>query len=289
MLQLAAWTHRARRQTLPSFFLKPDDLISEGPLLGKSHDEEVVEALQHFGKKFPGLFLDIGANIGLMGMAMAGIARRIECIEPNPLIANILRTNLALHCDNVAIHQYALGPRDGSFTLLVPRGNMGGAFIRDGNEYSEEELWRKEGGRGFNASDLLQYAVDVRSFSSGLAMLDAVTDAGAVVKIDVEGFETQIAAAILQYFPGLIRASRLVILLECHDRSRVVELAEQFAEFGFGCFTLRVATKPDLGTKIGTKVAKLLTGTKRYLIIQSVEQGYAGNSNYALCPRHILE
>ena len=128
LLLFASQLYKRRKSSLPSYFLKPDDLISEAPLIGKQHDEEVMAALEFLCNLLPKFYVDIGANIGMMALGVANKAQRIECVEPNPLVANILRTNLALHCKNYRIHEFALGERSGEFPLYVPKGNMGGAF-----------------------------------------------------------------------------------------------------------------------------------------------------------------
>lgn len=288
LLQISSWLLGLRRSSLPNIFLKPDDIISEAPLIGKAHDEEVVEALRFLGKQMPGLYVDIGANIGLMAVSMAGVSKRVECIEPNPLVANILRTNLALHCGGAVVHQYALGATAGEFRLFVPRKNMGGAFIREANPYSEDLLAKKEGFARLDESDYSIHDVPVKPYADGLQMLARVGPDGAVVKIDVEGFELQILEAILETFPALFESSSIAVVLECLDRAQILEIEPKLAKLGYGVFTIHVDTKPDYGLSLLNKLAKLFFGTHRFLSLRPMADGWVGNANYVVCPRAVV-
>ena len=59
------------------------------------------------------VFIDVGANIGLMTLAAAqsvGLGGEVHAFEPMPDVCDILRINVSLNgSDNVHVHQLALG------------------------------------------------------------------------------------------------------------------------------------------------------------------------------------
>jgi FkbM family methyltransferase len=121
------------------------------------------------------VFLDIGANIGLMSTIASkcvGKDGKVFSIEANPKTASILSHNLSLNqCDNATILQVALGNEEGTATLYENWSvNRGGASL-----LSQEK----------NAS-----GVDV-----SLTTLDSIFDLNqsvAMIKLDVEGFELEV-------------------------------------------------------------------------------------------------
>jgi FkbM family methyltransferase len=68
--------------------------------------------------------IDIGAHVGVFTLLTALVpGMRCEAFEPNPDVFNGLRKNLELNniSDRVALHQCALGDRQGRATLSVPQ------------------------------------------------------------------------------------------------------------------------------------------------------------------------
>jgi FkbM family methyltransferase len=122
--------------------------------------------------------LDIGANLGLVAMAMAhavGPSGRIEAFEPQPRFAALTRRSAALNgFAHLTLHEVALGRTDGTVSLHVPHQNMGRASIS-----------RAEG-----ADEVIQVAQ--RDAGALLASLDL----GPIrlIKMDVEGYETEVVA-----------------------------------------------------------------------------------------------
>ena len=55
------------------------------------------------------LILDLGANIGLTSALVRKRFKRIDCVEPNELVFNILKTNLALHLAPETYHCHLIG------------------------------------------------------------------------------------------------------------------------------------------------------------------------------------
>lgn len=77
-----------------------------------------------------GVFLDIGANIGVYSYwvaATCGPAVRVEAFEPDPLLGQRLRHNLALNPGLAHLHlnPVALGAEEGEVILMAGVGNAG--------------------------------------------------------------------------------------------------------------------------------------------------------------------
>jgi FkbM family methyltransferase len=74
---------------------------------------------------FPGAFYDVGANTGFYSILLARLdARRpVRAFEPDPAIAGIGRSNVALAgLGNATYETVAVGDRDGTAVLHVPEG-----------------------------------------------------------------------------------------------------------------------------------------------------------------------
>ena len=98
--------------------------------------------------------MDIGANIGLVSIAVSQYFRKTICVEPNPLVCNILKTNAALNISEFEIHEIGLAKDNKKITLHIPKGNLGGTFVLESNSYSELELAKKD---GFDRFELANY------------------------------------------------------------------------------------------------------------------------------------
>ncbi len=123
--------------------------------------------------------LDIGANIGLVTLLLAelvGSAGRVVAVEPNPANLDLLRQSLARRpVDNVMVQAVALGTGPGTCTLSVPAGNRGAASLVPG-----------------------RIADPAASISVPVLALDDLPGLHErplrLMKLDVEGFETQVLA-----------------------------------------------------------------------------------------------
>lgn len=280
----ASKLHRARRGMHPNYFLKPDDLIAEGPLTGAVHDEEVIEALTFLMRRIGGAYIDIGANIGMMALAVNGLCERIECVEPNPLIANVLRTNLHLHSTNFRVHEFALGPTAGQFQLFVPKGNMGGAFIRDANLYTEGMLAAKDGYENFSEVNYSIHSIPVLSIGEGLDIIAAPGLSKAVIKIDVEGFEPMIVDGIVSRYQALFEANAVAVVFECHERQLLEKISRQVAPFGFGVFAIATRVVMPSKWRLLNSFIRYTKGAKRTLEFVRYDEVGAIGTNYVICP-----
>lgn len=139
------------------------------------------------------VFVDVGANIGLMSMVASksvGINGRVISIEANPSTASIFKRNVeANKLTNVLLVENAIGSAPGN-AKIYPNWhiNRGGAsLIRKGE--SEEGV-----------------DVEIKTLDSVLDDLDLVPT---LIKIDVEGFELE----VLKGAQKLLSSSRLPTLI----------------------------------------------------------------------------
>ncbi len=121
--------------------------------------------------------LDIGANLGLVAMAMAdavGPTGRIEAFEPQPRFAALARRSAALNgYAHLTVHETALGRVDATVSLNIPADNKGRASIG-----------RPEGDE----------TIQVPQRDAG-AVLEALAPGPVrLLKMDVEGYETEVVA-----------------------------------------------------------------------------------------------
>lgn len=215
-------------------FLRGQDIISIAPQVDGMHEEVLTKIIDNFANNGGADFLiDIGANIGLTSCQNGSKFKKVICFEPNPLAMNILKTNLAISLinGNFEVFQFALGERDGAFELHIPIHNWGGAFVMNGNDYSEATLSKKDGFNKYEVDNYLVRKVDVKNAETVLSKLfsDLLLKGlcKGVVKIDVEGFERKILLAIATCLP---KAVDLMIVFENWDEQfNLTEIQEAFS------------------------------------------------------------
>ena len=156
---------RLTSQSLP-LFLRGKDIISCAPLVDGVHEKAItslIDALSDEG--FCDFLLDVGANIGLTSCQNGTAFKTVTCFEPNPLAANILKTNLAISLskERFTVNEFALGDKEGDFELFVPKHNWGGAFVRSSsNTYPDELLAAKDAFESFDIDNYVVCSVSVK-------------------------------------------------------------------------------------------------------------------------------
>lgn len=286
-LRKKAWNWFDWNQNL---FLKPNDGISHLPLMGEMHDEDVVQALTYLAKFLPGTFLDIGANIGLVSVAMAEHVNKIICIEANPLICNILRVNLALNCTNFSVHEYALGAVASTAILHVPRRNLGGAFLLDSNQYDLDQLAKKDGYARYSSENYLSQEVTLRACDEAFGVIKAGAPESLLLKIDVEGLDKLVLESALSVFKTLFASSTIALVFESHDWVAAQWLHEQARQWGYEVYGLKVSHKPQVRQPILRRLCKLVLGERDVLEFTPLYELVPSSkvTNFACCPSKFL-
>lgn len=149
-----------------------DDLIGKHIILSGRFDRTPIDMLIKHGRKGDHI-LDIGANIGYMSCCMlAAIPGSIvTCVEPQPLITDLLASNMERnHPGRYTIVRAALSDYSGTIQMAVDEVNRGASHVVLGNK---------------NMPTTSIPAVKTSEFLSGLTQVD-------LLKIDVEGHEEPI-------------------------------------------------------------------------------------------------
>lgn len=133
--------------------------------------------------------LDVGAN---RGQALASIATAVEspelhAVEPNPVLAEYLRTKWGAR---VSVYETALGDQPGTFAMHIPRyghtlWDTRASLDRDVAQsfLSPDRFWRFD-----------EHRCAVETIDIEVTTMDSLGILPAFVKIDVEGAEHQVVA-----------------------------------------------------------------------------------------------
>lgn len=137
-----------------------------------------------------GVFVDVGANIGLYALVVAAArpGARVLAIEPDPLIRARLEANLALSgLRNVTLRAEAAGDSEGE-----------ASFIRDTHNLGESHV-AETGGLRVPVKPLAAILA-----GAGIARVDAL-------KIDIEGYEDRALVPFFRDWPVGGRPRAIVI------------------------------------------------------------------------------
>lgn len=154
-----------------------------------------------------GVFVDIGANVGLYTLtaakALSGREGRIVAFEPNPATLHRFKINIEANPDlfegnlRLDILPIGIADRDSTFRLQVDRENLGASSMTsdDGSQ------------AGMKEEDAL--TVQCRPLLEVLAALDVQSiDA---LKIDIEGMEDLALGPYLDESPDTLLAATIII------------------------------------------------------------------------------
>ena len=203
-------------------YLKPNDIISHRPTLFGMHEPHIEALITEASATHGDFLLDIGANIGMTSALVGRRFARVDCVEPNELVVNILKTNLAMNLSATEheVHAVGLGKEDGVLTLRVPPDNFGGAYVEDGNPQFDGETATRHSNQFSDRSDHLAIDVVIREAGKWLdGRFAALREAGfrkGVIKIDVEGYEEVIFGKIIETLPADFSA--VVVMENWFDR-----------------------------------------------------------------------
>lgn len=196
-------------------YLKYNDTITDAWYIFEDYEENVNNFIDDYVKRgYQDFFIDIGANIGLTTISNWEKFHNIYCFEPNDLVFNILKTNIAISCDidKVKLFNVGLGLESGKYMLKIPKHNFGGAFIEKNNEYTSATLLDKESFDVEKDSNYIHTEVNIESedfLNNNIFNQFKANDKG-IIKIDVEGYELQVLELIL----NTINSSKTVIIFE---------------------------------------------------------------------------
>ena len=157
-----------------------------------------LNLIQHLVHKDQ-ISLDIGANLGLFTFFMSKYSRKVFAFEPNPYP---LRYLPSLIDDNVELIRVAVGKKNESLDLLIPKSDKG---------------WSSNGAtlKNISVKNGIKIKVDCRSIDSF-----NFSNVG-LIKIDVEGAEKEVlmgaSNTIINNRPNLIIENELIHQNDTND------------------------------------------------------------------------
>jgi FkbM family methyltransferase len=170
-----------------------------------------------------GTAVDIGANQGIFAFALAGIAERVVCFEPNPDYARFARWMLRGRAE---VHTLALADKPGRGTFYVPHSDAGMVLHLAGSLKRTHAQFRT----------IESYEVEIRTLDEF-----RLTDVR-FIKADVEGSERE----VLEGARETIARERPPILLELlsgtHQDPGALT-AEICQSFGYDAFIVQHGEK----------------------------------------------
>jgi FkbM family methyltransferase len=181
--------------------------------------------------------LDIGANFGVVGLAMAqivGPTGKVHLFEPQPKVAQFLRTSLLMNnFSQAAVHECALSDRTGTARMtVVDPSNLGETTLETGHRYA--------------GPDATQFDVRIEEASDYVSALGLATTA--LIKIDVEDHEGVILRSLREWL-GTARPP--VVLFECRHEGRGFQQFESIEILtGLGYELLGYDMKPAWKTRL---------------------------------------
>lgn len=221
LTRAVAWMRRrvSVRSPFNGIVIPIDDFISHRVIASGSFEatqldgiSQVLDAPETFGiTPRIGIFVDVGANIGLFSIALQHHFDRTIAIEANPLTFMILQANVALReMNNIECVCVAASNTTGSATLSFPAsGNLSWATLSD-VDYERKVTVKK------------------RTLDEMLSPETAV----ALIKIDVEHFEQE----VLEGARTILKRDRPIVLFESLEIDIASRCAEILTECGYTRF-----------------------------------------------------
>lgn len=256
-----------------NYFLKPNDGISYHPLIGVKHDEEVSSTIIFLSQFLPNYFIDVGANIGLISLDVGNRFNKVICIEPNPIVCNILRTNTALNGNNFEIHEVGIGRSTELLDLYIPKKNLGGAFILKTNELSNDELAKKDGFDSFDVKNYINQEIQIKSCSEFFIKNHIPEDKSIVIKIDIEGQDGQVIDNLIEIFKQHFISKKIALVFESHNLDIPKRLESLLKTYDYVVLNPRIHTYPSMRSPIIRRLIKIFKGESRNLEFVELDKG----------------
>jgi FkbM family methyltransferase len=162
-------------------------ILSEGLF-----EKGVLDLLRDFCRKTgrTELMIDVGANIGNHTVALAPIFKRVEAVEPHPVLFRVLEANTIYNrLAHVRCHNVGLADENASATLTAAPDNHALNRVRERAQLPPETFGLTSG----QFSD--EYAIELRSAREFVGRFGSQLDR-TFIKIDVEGMEQEIIVAL---------------------------------------------------------------------------------------------
>jgi FkbM family methyltransferase len=155
-------------------------------------------------------FFDIGANIGLITVAVAQHSnhRNLFAFEPVPLNFAKLQANLSVHCPSAHAVNLALSDAPGEMQLMCVEHDSGSASFEIDYLESRTKAYCSRASR---------ITVPVTTFDDYISNVDLFEAAKLAFKIDVEGHELKVLKGMTAFLRSA--SQKILIIVEIHKRN----------------------------------------------------------------------
>ena len=147
------------------------------------------------------IMIDVGANVGLISIIAARLVGKtgtIHSFEPQPSLLDLFQQSIKANLYNqIILHPVGLSDRNGKMSLKVPKNNYGkGSLSRD-----------------YPAAETIEIPIFKLSEYMKKYQLESIR----LMKIDVEGHETQVIKGALELFK---KVTPEVIIFEFNEKNK---------------------------------------------------------------------
>jgi FkbM family methyltransferase len=252
LLTLLARHARKRPATM---FVEISSTVDRHILSEGLFEKGVIEALRYVISRSgtTELMIDIGANVGNHSVALAPLFRRVEAVEPHPVLYRVLEANMLRNrLSHVSCHNFGLGKTEGTVTLEESPDEHSISRVAERSVLPPETFGLSEEQFGNRYSIQLKSAHDfVAQYADQLS--------GAFIKIDVEGMEQE----IIESLEPLLRRYRPLVGFELFTKAQpnLVNIARSIP--GYELHAIRMH---DIGrSKVWRSLKLLLKGREKTL------------------------
>ncbi|MGO4510834.1 FkbM family methyltransferase [Bradyrhizobium sp. 2TAF36] len=252
LLTLLARRARKRPATM---FVEVSSTVDRHILSEGLFEKGVIETLRYVLSRSgtTELMIDIGANIGNHSIALAPLFRRVEAVEPHPILYRVLEANvLRNRMSHLSCHNFGLGKTEGIVTLEESPDEHSISRVAERSVLPPETFGLS--GEQFGN----RYSIQLKSAHDFVAQY-ADQLSRAFIKIDVEGMEQE----IIESLEPLLRQYRPLVGFELFTKAQpnLVNIARAIP--GYELHAIRMH---DTGrSKIWRSLKLLLKGRKNTL------------------------
>lgn len=197
--------------------------------------------------------IDVGANIGNHTVALAPIFKKVDAVEPHPVLFRILEANsIRNNLGHVTCHNFGLAGHDSTATLAESISNHSICRIKEHSKLSPSVFGLSEEAFGE------QFSVQLRSAAEFVGGFRDVLDT-TFIKIDVEGMEEEILVSLMP----LLKAHKPVVGFEWFTRGQPQLTSLVLGIEGYDLYAIRVH---DAGKSMVWRAVKILFFGRTYTL-----------------------
>ena len=226
--------------------------------------------LRDFIATAPGVFVDVGANVGNHSLFMSLHAEHVHSFEPFPPVLDKMRSLVEINqLDNITIHEVALGDEVGVIPFYTPPEESlgGGSFL--------ESVALKHGERPI---------VELSVVPGDVYFARHQIDRFSVIKVDVEGYEIPVLKG-LESTLGKVRP--LIVMEVTHGASDIIKSTTDIKAFLPDDYDLfRFENQDDRLFRNQNRATKR---TGRYRLHPVSETAQKKRADVVACPRELLD